>query len=122
MALVGLGVHLARVARLRRVFFLLGRHLHEVRVRGIGVRHHIVELREGDLAVAVGVDHLDHHVHLLIRDELAHTYEYMSDLGRSHISIVVQIYELERRFYFSVRELRRSYPLGGSLSVQDLIG
>ena len=121
MALVGLGVHLARVARLRRIFFLLRGHLHEIRVGRVGIRHHIIEFRERNLAVAVGVDHLDHHVHFFIRDELAHTYEYMSDLGRSHISIVVQIYELERRFYFSIGKFRRAYAFRGSLAIQDLI-
>ena len=121
MALVGLGVHLARVARLRRIFLLLRGHLHEVRVRGIGIRDHIIELRKRNLAVAVGVDHLDHHVHLLVRYQFAHTYEYMSDFRRSHISIVVQIYELERRFYFSIGKFRRAYAFRGSLAIQDLI-
>ena len=49
-------------------------HLDKVGVRRVRIRDDIIKFREAYLAVAVGIDHLDHHVDLLVRDELAHAH------------------------------------------------
>mmetsp|Transcript_16692 Transcript_16692/g.31236 ORF Transcript_16692/g.31236 Transcript_16692/m.31236 type:complete len:279 (+) Transcript_16692:508-1344(+) len=71
--------------------------LSEIRPRRVLVRDHHVKLPVTDLPVAVRIHHCDHHVDFLVRHELAHANQYVPDLGRSDVIVVVQVNELERR-------------------------
>ena len=92
-------------------------HLHEVRMRRIGIRHDIIKFRKTDLAVPIAIDHLDHHVDLLVRDEFAHAHQDVPYLRGADVSIMIEVDELERGLDFPVRELRRAYSFCRSLPV-----
>lgn len=83
----------------------------------VGDQH--VKLLEADLAISIGVNHSDHLVHFLVRDEFSHADQNMSDLGGADESVFVQVDKVESLTNFFVCEFGR--PLHGfSVDQHDL--